>query len=263
VTPANDDDARGDRLRAARALVGRLLAGHPEARSLLSEASHWRGLAVCSAAVTAAASRTADLARLRYEELRHRVDPRCQRRGRFGTACALVAMIGVAQAGLARIELAGWLDMAGRLAGWLTAAAAAAVWIGGAWLAAGGGHERRGLLIGAAVALAALLAGLDEAGRWDWVLAGALCAALSVALAVTAAALIARAEPASVARARRHWRRAVRHRDTAARTALADAEMAAVTRDSWLGLVCAASAEAAAGDEQLASDALAVAAALI
>ena len=87
-----------------------------------------------------------------------------------------------------------------------------------------------------------------------------LYAVLSALLAVTAAALIARAESATLAGARRHWRRAARHREAAVATAQGDAETAVVTRESWLGLVRAATA---AEDEELASDATAVAAAMI
>jgi hypothetical protein len=264
MTPVHDDEARAARLQAARALVGGLLASHPEARSLLSEASHWRGLAVHSAAVAAAASRAADLARLRYEELRHRLDPRGRRRGRYGVACALVAVIGVALAGLARLELARWIDVTGRPAGWLVATAVAAIWLSGAWLAATSGHTRRALLAVAAVALAALLAALAQADGVGSGLVGTLAAVLyavlSALLAVTAAALIARAEPVTLARARWHGRRAARHREAAVATAQGDAETAVVTRESWLGLVRAA---AAAEDEELASDATAVAAAMI
>lgn len=239
----------------ARALVGGLLAGHPEARSLLSEASHWRGLAAHSAALAAAASRAADLARLRYEELRHRLDPRGgHRRAPYGAACALVAAIGLALAGLAWIELAPWIDVTSRPASWLVATAVAAVWLSGAWLAASPGYPRRALLAIAAVALTALLSG--GVGT----LTAVLLAVLSALLAVIAAALIARAESAALARGRRHWRRAARHRDSAVATAQSDAETAAVTRESWLGLVRAATA---AEDEQMAREAIAVAAGMI
>jgi hypothetical protein len=238
----------------ARALVSGLLDGHPEARSLLSEASHWRGLAVHSATLATAASRAADLARLRYEELRHRLDPRGHRRTRYGVACALVAAIGLALAGLARIELVPWIDVTCRPVGWLVAAAIATVWLSGAWLAASRGHPQRALLAVAAGALTALLSGLVGT------LAAMLLAVLSALLAVVAAALIARAEPAALAQGRRHWRRAVRHRDAAVATAQSDAETAAVTRESWLGLVRTATA---AEDEQLAREAIAVAAGMI
>ena len=238
----------------ARALVADLLVGHPEARSLLSEASHWRGLAAHSAALATAATQATQLARLRYEELRHRLDPRGHCRARHGVACALVAAIGLALAGLARIELASWINVTGRPAGWLVATAVAAVWLSGAWLAATPGHPRRALLAVAAVAVTALLSGLVDT------LAAVLLAVLSALLAVIAAALIARAEPTALAQARRHWRRVARHRDAAVATAQSDAETAAVTRQSWLFLVRTATA---AEDEQLAREAIVVAAGMI
>jgi len=238
----------------ARALVGGLLADHPEARSLLSEASHWRGLAAHSAALAAAASWAADLARLRYEELRHRLDPRGHRRARYEVTCTLVAVIGLTLAGLAWIELAPWIDVTGRLAGWLVAIAVAIVWLFGAWLAASPGHPRRALLAVVAAALTALLSGLVGT------LPAVLLAVLSALLAVIAAALIVRAEPAALVRSHRHWRRAARHRDAAVAAAQSDAETAAITRESWLSLVRAATA---GEDEQLAREAIAIAAGMI
>jgi hypothetical protein len=238
----------------ARALVADLLVGHPEARSLLAEASHWRGLAAHSAALATEASEAAELARLRYEELRHRLDPRGHRRARHEVACALLAAIGLALAGLAWIELAPWIDVTGRPAGWLVATAVAAVWLSGAWLAATPSHRRHALLGAAAIVLTALLSSLVGT------LAAVLLAALSALLTVIATALIARAEPTALARARRQWRRAARHRDAAVATAQSDAETAAVTMESWLGLVRTA---AAAEDEQLAREAIMAAAGMI
>ena len=169
-------------------------------------------------------------------------------------ACALVTAIGLILVGLSRIELASWIDVTGRPAGWLVATAVAAVWLSGAWLSASPGLTRRALLAVAAAALAALLSALAST------LAAVLLAVLSALLAVIAAALIARAEPATLAWGRRHWRRAARHRDAAVATAQADAETAAVTRESWLGLVRVATA---AEDESLAREAIAVAAGMI
>jgi len=83
------DEAPAVRLQAARALVSSLLVGHPEARSLLSEASHWRGLAAHSAAVAATASRAADLARTRRHwrrAVRHRDTAAATARADAGTA---------------------------------------------------------------------------------------------------------------------------------------------------------------------------------
>jgi len=123
------------RLRAAHDLVGRVLSGHQEARSLLSEASHRRVLAEQSAVAADGTAATADMARLRYEELRHRVDPRAERPLSFWMALVLVVAIGAGLAGLGLIELA---TLPGR---GVAAAAVAAAWIAGAWLAAAAHRE--------------------------------------------------------------------------------------------------------------------------
>ena len=243
-----------------------MLAGNQEARALLSEASHRRVLAQQSAAAAADAAGTEDSARLRYEELRHRFDPRGERPVRFGTAVVLVAAIGVGLAGLAWIEMAGL--PAGRM---VAAAAAAAVWIAGAWLATIARKEQRRTLVGtagaAAVVLAALLAALHGAAAvparpdgWGQILVGVVCAVLSCALAVTAAVLITRAEPATLAHAKGRWRRAQAHHDAAVRTRIADAQAAAIARESWLSLVRAANAGAVAGNDQLTHDTISIAA---
>lgn len=68
------------RLQAACLVVSRVLSAHQEARSLLSEAGDRRVLAEQSTAAVDRAAAAADAARLRYEELRHLLDPRVQRR---------------------------------------------------------------------------------------------------------------------------------------------------------------------------------------
>ena len=50
-------------------IIGALLTSHPEAASLLAEASHWRALAMCSAVFTRVKFTAAQAARLAYEEL--------------------------------------------------------------------------------------------------------------------------------------------------------------------------------------------------
>jgi hypothetical protein len=253
------------RLRAAHDLVGRVLSGHQEARSLLSEASHRRVLAEQSAAGAAGAAPppppaavTADMDRLRYEELRHRVDPRAERPLSFWMALVLVVAIGAGLVGLGRIELAA---LPGRE---IAAAAVAAAWIAGAWLAAAAHREgHAAAAVAAAVTLAALLMALHAVATpgWGRSLAGLLWAVLSGALAVTAAALIRRAEPMALAQARGRWRRARAHHAAAVRTSLADAQSAAIARESWLSLV--RSGAAGRGDEQLTRDATGVAAEMI
>jgi uncharacterized membrane protein YhaH (DUF805 family) len=263
MTLGTDDDAAAQaaRMCAAHDLVGRVLTGHQEARSLLSESSHGRVMAEQSAAAADCAAAVADMARLRYEELRHRVDPRAERSLSFWTAFVLVIAIGAGLAALAQIELASLL---GHEVG---AAAVAAVWIAGAWLATAArraGHTGRAAAAWvAAVALAALLAVLHAVAvrGWGQFLAGLLWAMLSAAIAVTSAALMTRAEPVALAQARGRWLRAQAHHAAAVRTSLADAQNAAIARESWLSLV--RSAAAVPGDEQLARDAADAAADMI
>ncbi len=69
--------------------VGELLTSHPEAESLLAEASHCRALAVCSAVFTRVKFATAQAARLAYEELRHRLEPRRRHPVHFGVGLLL------------------------------------------------------------------------------------------------------------------------------------------------------------------------------
>jgi hypothetical protein len=260
---ADDVPGRGAPLRAALPAVGRVLSGHPEARSLLAEASHRRVLSEQSAAAAGRSAAAADAARLRYEELRHLVDPRAQRPLPRWTALLLLAAV---SAGLAAL---GWLELAVLPGRAVSAVAVAAAWLAGAWLAATAGHAghagrgghagRAGHATaawGAAAAFAALLAALHAtaAPGQEGSLLGVLWAALSVAGAGAAACLIGRTEPAAVARARAHWRRAEVRRAAAARASLADAESAAIARQSWLGLV--RSAVAAHDDERLTYDAV-------
>ena len=263
VTLGTDGEAAtlAARLRAAHDLVGRVLSGHQEAQSRRTAASHRRVLAAPSAPAAADSAATADMARLRYEELRHRVDPRTKRPLSFWMALVLVVAIGAGLAGLSLIELAA---LPGRE---VTAAAVAAVWIAGAWLAAAthrDGHAgRTAAAVAAAAALAALLTALHAVGApgWGQSLAGLLWAVLSGAIAATAAALIRRAEPVALAQARGRWRRAQAHHVAAVRTSLADAQSAAIARESWLGLV--RSAAAGQGGGQLTRDSTEVAAGMI
>lgn len=249
------------RLNAARAAVGRVLSSHQEAPSLLSEASHRRVLAEQSAAAAGAAAAAAAAARLRYEELRHLVDPRAQRSLPYWTALLLLIPVSAGLAGLA------WLVLAALPGRQVTAAAVAAAWLAGAWLVVAARREgqtgRAAAAWAAAVTFAALLTALHAmaAPGWGGFLAGALWASLSGAVAVTAAALIGRTEPLAVARARGQWRHAAARHAAAAGLSLADAQHAAIARQSWLGLV--GRVTGAHDDEQLTRDAAEVAAAMI
>jgi hypothetical protein len=251
---ADDMPGRAGRPRAALPAVGRVLSGHPEARSLLSEAGHRRVLFEQSAAAAGLAAAAADAARLRYEELRHLLDPRAQRPLPCWAALPLLAAVSAGLAALAWLELAVLPGRAVAAAAVAAVAAVAAAWLAGAWLAATAGREghavRTAAAWAAAAAFAALLAALHAtaAPGWNGGLPGALWAALSSAGAVAAACLISRTEPRALARARGHWRRAEARRAAAARTSLADAQSAAIARQSWLGLV--RSTVAAQGGEQ-------------
>lgn len=262
---------------AARQLVGRILTGHPEARSLLAEASHCRALAGQSQAAVTQACGAMTAARLRYEELGHRLDPRRQRPLHFCGGLVLVSAIGT---GLA---VASWIDLSGPLSGWMVPAAAAAgtaAWVGGAWLAALASREQsRGRLAALAVAAAAL-AVLLAAQRAAWALTrppdlwyslsvGVVAAVLDAALAVVAAAVIARIQPLAVWLARRSWRQARAAHQAAVRIQFADAEAASIALAGWLGLVRAQACELMAGAvttvgaEPLAGAAVSVASAIV
>jgi hypothetical protein len=236
-------------------IVRELLDGHPEAASLLHEAGHCEDLAAFSAATTGQAFGVQQAARLRYEQLRHRLDPRRRRQLHFGAGLGLLAVLAAGLAVLDRVELDAVLT--GTLA---VPAAATAVWLAGAWLAAVASHEGRRALVAVlaagGVSLSLLLAALHAlaapagrpAGAGGIVVAGAaaLVAALLAVLAVTASAVIARLEPTSVYWARRRWLRTQAAQEAAIRQEHADAEAALVAREAWLGLVRARAVAASA-----------------
>jgi hypothetical protein len=74
-------------------ILGELLATHPEAASLLAEASHRQALARSSAAAATQELAAAQAAQLGYEELRDRLDPRGRRAVRLGAGLAVLAAI--------------------------------------------------------------------------------------------------------------------------------------------------------------------------
>ncbi len=75
-------------------ILDELLTSHPEAASLLAEASHCHALASSSAANVGQAFTAAQAARLSYEELRHRLDPRRRRTIHFGAGLILLIVLG-------------------------------------------------------------------------------------------------------------------------------------------------------------------------
>ena len=223
--------------RSPSQIIGELLAGHPEAASLQGEATHCRALARTAAANVARTFAAAQAARLAYEELRHRLDPRYLRTVDFGAGLLILALLG---AGLTLLDVIELSDSLGGIAPALPALAAAAVWLTGAWVAALASREHRWPVVAATVSVAVLLglllAVLHGFGRHTLV-AGVLVGVFILVLAAGAAVLVGRMECASLFVARRRWRRARRAHEAAARTERDDAEVAATTTEAWLGMV--------------------------
>jgi hypothetical protein len=245
-----------------RQIVGHLLTSHPEGPSLFGEAGHRHALAKRSAAAVAEAFAVMQSARLGYEELQHRLDPRRTRALHLGLALVLLALIVACLAVLDDIAfsdvLAGWAVLA-------AAAAAAATWAGWAWLAAlARNEEQRGRLaaiVAAAASTGLLLAILHGAGSmsgrpraWQAFGVGALLAMLILALVAAAAAVIARTEPASLLLARHRWHRS-RRRYAAARSAqAADAEAAVIAGQGWRNLIDIQAGAPADGETPILTD---------
>jgi hypothetical protein len=230
---------------AARDVVGQVLDTHPEGQSLLAEAGHRRSLAGQSMRVVSEAFATVKTARLGYEALRRRLDPRYGRTLHFGVAVVLLAAVAAALVALDVIEFAGVLF------GWIEAAAAAAAtaaWAGCAWLAAlAVREERRGrvtvIAAGAAAAgllLAALHGEASSTGPapvWHRFEIAALVMLFIFALVAVATEVITRTEPASLPQARRRWHRSWDEYLAAVRVHRADAEAAVVAAQEWCSLV--------------------------
>jgi len=280
-TSRNGLSERGDttvqpehRLTPAQ-IIGELLANHPEAASLLAEAGHCRALAVCSTAITRLKLAAVQAARLAYEELRHRLEPRKRHPVDFGVGLLLVLVLSGGLAMLNLIELSGLLDEPRFV---LPAMAATAVWLTVAWLGAATVRQRRWdlmiAIISAALLLGLLLVALHGLGPQtgrpttrEYVSASAVFGALTgtfiLVLTAGAAALMAYMEPASLLVVRRRWHRARTAYEEAVETEHADIQAAAVAAEAWLGLVRARVTTIAAGDEGLARATVALAANLV
>ena len=257
--------------RTPSRIVGDLLASHPEAATLLAEASHRQALAAHSAAAASQTFTAEQAARLRHQELRHLLDPRHRRGIHLGAGLVLLAVLAAGLTMLDRLELSGVLSKPLAIQ---VAIAAAAVWLAGAWFTALASREgRRGLvaaLAAAAVAMGLLLAALygfsspsaRTAGGSHAALGG-LTGVLIIAIAAAAAVLIGRLESASALLARHRWQRLAAEHDAAVRLARADAEGASIAATAWLGLVRThATTVACENDGHLVRDTLQLAAAL-
>jgi len=246
--------------------MGELLTGHPEAASLLAEASLRRALARISAAAAGRAFAAAQAARLGYEELRHRLDPRLRHIVGFAAGLVALVLLGAGLTLLDVIELGGMWSLPADLA-------ATAMWLTGAWLAAVASQERRWPLVIAGVAAAVLLSlllmslhgfgpGPGVPASRESLLSGVLAGVALLVLVVGAAVLMAHMESASLFRARRYWHRARAAHEAAVRLEQDDQEAMAIAAEAWLGLV-RTQASTVADDEHLAQETVALATALL
>lgn len=256
-------------------IVGSLLDEHPEALVLLAEAGHRWALAACSAADARLMFRAAQAARLGYEELRHRIDPRRQRPVDIGAGllCLLVLAAGIAV--LDFVELSGLL---GGLTSVPSTLAATVVWLTMSWLGALAARQHRWAELRLIATVAALLGlllmtlyaftphpGWPSFGEHapGSTVAGILFGVLTLLLTVGAGIVIASLEPPGLLPARRRWRRAQGAYEEAEATSRADQEADAIATHAWLGLVRVWATAIVPGEEQLISETAALAAAMI
>jgi len=249
--------------RSPSRVIGELLVGHPEARSLLAEAGHRVALARSSAAGTRRAFAAAQDARTGYEGLRRRLDPRGRCTVNFSVGLLFLFLLGAGLSVLDDIQLSRLLSQTGTA---LLALAAAAVWLIGAWLAALASREHRTpaviALASAGTLLGFLLAVVHDLGQRDPAF-GALVSVLVLAAAVGAAVLMIRMEPAPVSAARARWQRAKGVHKAAVRMEQGDIEAMDVATEAWLGVVRTWVATAVGGDEDLADRTVTLAVALL
>ena len=176
-------------------IIGELLRNHPEAASLLVRATHWRSLAVWSAATARRKRAAAQAARLAYEELGHLLEPRRPQLINLVVGLLLLLVLSAALVLLDLIQLGGLRSLPAALA-------ATTVWLTGAWLGAVAARQRRWTLVavitGAAFLLGLLLVALHSVGSYPaWpdagtrAVFGALTGAFILVLTVGAAALMA------------------------------------------------------------------------
>lgn len=246
--------------------MGELLTSHPEAASLLAEASHRSTLARLSAASARQAFVMAHGARLHYEALRHRLDPRLRRTVGFAAGLVVLALLAAGMTLFDVIELDGMWSLPADLA-------ATAMWLAGAWLAAMASRERRWPLVVAGIAAAVLLslllmslhglgAGPGRPVSRESLLFGVLVGVALFVLVVSAAVLMAHMEPGSLFRARQRWHRARAAHEAAARLEQEDREAMAVAIEAWLSLVRTQAGPLAGDDEHLVQETVALAAEL-
>jgi hypothetical protein len=255
-------------------LVGDLLTRDPDAASILSEADHRRELADLSASEADQSSSAMQAARQRFDDLRHKLDPRGRRHVRVRAGFAALTLITVCLLILDVLEFRGTI---GASATWPLALCATTIWLIAAWSGALAAREEhpalRNLIAVGAIVLGWLIAVMHAlipshtiAARWHHIEVSVITIVLINALTIGASALIWRIEPSRVAEARAAWRQAQRGHRKAARQARRDTEAATVAAQAWFSLVrrhaIAAYADTDLDASQTVQAALAVAAAL-
>jgi hypothetical protein len=242
----------------SRRLAGHVLATHPEAQSLLFEAGHRRALARQSAAEVSRMFAAMQAARLAYESLCHRLDPRRTRTVSFGLALTLQTAIFAVLLALSAVEFTGVLS------GWMRVAdvAAAATWTGLAWLAALAVREKRQGLLAAvaagAITLGLLVTALHAASPLDrhanlryGLGTGLLATLLILTLVAVAATLSLRTEPASLMLLRHRWHRCRAEYSAVVRTHRADAEADIIAGQGWHSFLETQARSSAGGQERV------------
>jgi hypothetical protein len=246
-----------DHARTPTQIIGDLLGGHPEAASLLSEACHYQALARESATFVRHAFTLNQAARLSYEQLWHRIDPRRLRTVDPRAGLLILLLLGAGLAFLDAVEIGGTT--------FLLPVSATAVWLTGAWMAALASRNDRWpdvvVVAVTGVLFGALLATLHDLNRGS-MLFGILIGAFILMLAGGAAALISRMQSVALLAARRRWHRARRAYDAAVQTERDDREAAAVATEAWLVLV-RSQASVVTDDGQTVHDTVVMAAALL
>ncbi len=216
-----------------------LLVRDPDAQSVLSEASHRDKLAIESAEMLSQSARDRQAARRRWQELRHRLDPRSRRSLNIGAGITALALTGGGLLWLGQLELSVVPDLSPPLA-----LCAAVFWLteDGRAAEAERAREQRlaGLIAAGSAGSGLLLAAIHLLACWPAdprQIADSLAVlVLIVALNVAARVLISRTEPAVVAVARGRWRHAERRYRQAAGQSQRDASLASAAIEAWLDL---------------------------
>ena len=214
-------------------------------------------------------------ARLGYERLRRRLDPRHRRPVHLGQGLLLIGVLAAGLTVLDAIELGPLLPGVKSV---LPTLAVTAVWLTLAWLAALAGREKRWTTVASAIGganilmlLLAAVHGVNPRRGWPttWgqtygsTVSGILFGVLLMVLGAGTAFLITHIEPPSCSVARRRWHRVRTSHEAAVEEEIADVQAASVATAAWLGLVRSYASEATGGDQSVVEATVALASALL